>query len=91
MKDWEQKLGDFLRFNDRQVLAHAGTISKQTAEDLAKEEYERFAMRRREYKEAIGTADTIKQLEEAAKLLPAKKKEERNAPKQLEQPQNVHT
>ncbi len=74
MKDWEQKLGDFLRFNDRQVLPHAGTISKQTAEDLAKEEYERFGLRRREYKEAIGAAETIKQLEDAAKLLPAKKK-----------------
>ena len=56
------------------MLPHAGTISKQTAEDLAKEEYERFGLRRREYKEAIGAAETIKQLEDAAKLLPAKKK-----------------
>jgi hypothetical protein len=70
MKDWERKLDDFLRFNERQVLPHAGRVSKQSAEDHARAEYEKFSARRRQYKEAIGEAETIKQLEKAAKLLP---------------------
>ena len=74
MKDWERKLDDFLRFNERQVLPHAGRVSKQSAEDHARAEYEKFSTRRRQYKEAIGEAETIKQLEKAAKLLPEKRK-----------------
>ncbi|MCU0286521.1 MAG: virulence RhuM family protein [Acidobacteria bacterium] len=70
MKEWEQKLEEFLRFNDRRVLPNAGKVSKQEAEDHAKEEYEKFKVRRREYKESIGEKDYIKQLEEAAKFLP---------------------
>jgi len=49
-------------------------VSKQNAEDHARVEYEKFSARRRQYKEAIGEAETIKQLEKAAKLLPEKRK-----------------
>jgi len=69
MKDWEQKLDEFLRFNERKVLSNAGKVSKQDAEEYAKTEYELFAIRRRAYKESIGEAETIKQLEEVAKEL----------------------
>ena len=74
MKDWEQKLDEFLRFNDRKILPNAGKVSKQTAEEHAKAEYDQFEVRRREYKEAIGEAESIKQLEQAAKKLPSKTK-----------------
>jgi|LGVE01.1.fsa_nt_gb hypothetical protein len=37
-------------------------------------EYDQFEVRRREYKEAIGEAESIKQLEQAAKKLPSKTK-----------------
>jgi hypothetical protein len=69
MKDWEQKLDEFLRFNDRNVLPNAGKVSKRVAERHAKAEYDQFEIRRRAYKESIGEAETIKQLEEAAKEL----------------------
>jgi len=69
VKDWEQKLDEFLRFNERKVLPNAGKVSKQDAEGHAITEYERFEIRRRAYKESIGEAETIKQLEEAAKEL----------------------
>ncbi|KIE18208.1 2-hydroxyacid dehydrogenase [Smithella sp. SC_K08D17] len=75
MKDWEKKLDDFLKFNDRMVLPDAGKISKQEADDFAKNEYGHFAQRRREYKEAIGQEESIKQLEETAKKLGWKKPE----------------
>jgi len=67
MKDWEQKLDEFLRFNDRKVLPNAGKVSKQAAEKYAKAEYEQFEVRRRAYKESVGEEESIKQLEEAAK------------------------
>jgi hypothetical protein len=69
MKDWERKLDEFLKFNDRKVLPDAGSIHKQEADAFAKDEYNRFAERRREYKEALGEAESIKQLEYAVKLL----------------------
>jgi len=66
MKDWERKLDEFLKFNDRRVLPDAGKISKHEADDFARDEYDRFAERRRQYKEALGEAESIKALEEAA-------------------------
>jgi len=70
MKDWEQKLDEFLAFNDRKVLPDAGSVSKKDADDFAKNEYDRFAQRRREYKETLGQEESIKQLVAAAKWLP---------------------
>lgn len=73
MKDWEKKLDEFLVFNERKMLPDAGKISKQAADDFAKNEYDHFAQRRREYKEAIGQEESIKQLEETATKLGWKK------------------
>jgi hypothetical protein len=69
MKDWEQKLDEFLRFNERQVLSNAGRVSKKAAEDHAKAEFDKYEARRREYKESIGEVEIIRQLEHAAKML----------------------
>ena len=35
MKDWEKKINVFLKFNERQILSHAGQISKKIADELA--------------------------------------------------------
>lgn len=72
MQDWQQKLDDFLRFNERRVLPGAGTVSRKGAEDHARAEYEQFETRRREDREALGAADYVRQLEETARRLPAK-------------------
>lgn len=69
MKDWERKLDEFLEFNERRVLPDAGKVSKQEADDFARNEYDRFAERRRQYKEALGAVESIKALEEAATKL----------------------
>ena len=37
MADWESKLGDFLRFNGREVLENFGTVKREVAEKLALE------------------------------------------------------
>lgn len=70
MKDWERKLDEFLEFNERRVLPNAGSVSKKAADDHARQEYDRFAERRREHKEVLGQAETIKILEEATRRLP---------------------
>lgn len=69
MQDWEQKLDDFLRFNDRGVLPNAGKRSKKQADSKAHAEYELFANQRRAEKEALGEQDQFKQLEAAANML----------------------
>lgn len=40
MKDWIEKLNSFLKFNERDILTNAGTISQEVAESLASQEYE---------------------------------------------------
>ena len=69
MRDWERKLDEFLAFNDRRVLPDAGKVSKKTADEHARQEYERFAERRRKHKETVGESESIKALEEAARAL----------------------
>ena len=42
MADWVQKLDAFLRFNEYEVLTHAGTVSHEVARQLAEGRYEQF-------------------------------------------------
>lgn len=42
MKDWIAKLDDFIRFNERELLIHAGKISHQQAIEKAHEEYDKY-------------------------------------------------
>ncbi|MDA3806782.1 MAG: virulence RhuM family protein [Thiomicrorhabdus sp.] len=54
LNDWETKLNQFLEFNDRDVLDNAGRISKQQADDKAKEQYTIYSEQRRLQQEAKG-------------------------------------
>lgn len=47
MADWESKLGDFLRFNGREVLENFGTVKQEVAEKLVLEQYEQYDAKRR--------------------------------------------
>lgn len=47
MADWESKLGDFLRFNGREVLENFGTVKREVAEKLALGQYEQYDANRR--------------------------------------------
>lgn len=70
LKDWEIKLDDFLRFNERDVLTHKGTVRKKTADTHAQAEYEQFAERRRILLEAEGERANLEALEAIAKQVP---------------------
>src|SRR5262249_36536896 len=65
LKDWEIKLDEFLRFNERAVLPDAGSISRVEADARAEAEYEQFTERRRALREAEGEQETFKLLEDA--------------------------
>lgn len=44
MSDWIGKLDDFLRMSDREILAHAGSVSHERAALTAEAEYEKFRL-----------------------------------------------
>ena len=74
LKDWETKLNEFLRFNERAVLGDKGKVTKDAANARAEAEYEEFAARRRAMLEGEAERDAQKALEDAARKLPEKPK-----------------
>jgi len=73
LSDWQQKLDDFLAFNERDVLPNAGQVSRADADQLAGDEYAKFDARRRDVAEEQGERDGLKALEDLAKKLPKKR------------------
>ena len=67
LRDWETRLDDFLRFNERAVLPNAGAMSREDADRRAHEEYARFEARRRLDAESAGEAEAMKMLKRAAR------------------------
>jgi hypothetical protein len=68
MRDWSVKLDAFLQFNERDVLDNPGKISKEVAERLAIEQYERFHARRL----ASAGEDVAGELDQAGRKLEGK-------------------
>lgn len=58
MADWEQKLGDFLAFNGREVLQNFGKVTRQAAEKKALEQYDLYDAHRRRL-EAESSVDEL--------------------------------
>ena len=48
MADWISKLDDFIRLSERDILAHAGRVSHQEAEDHAHAQYDQYERQRRQ-------------------------------------------
>jgi len=72
MRDWRERLDDFLRFNERGVLEGAAAVSREHADRRAMEEYETFHQRRLQQADARAEEETLRQLTRAAKRLPKK-------------------
>lgn len=45
MRDWIQKLDDFLKLSGKELLVHAGTVSAELARQKANQEYDKFRQR----------------------------------------------
>lgn len=68
MSDWETKLGEFLRFNGREVLENSGKVKRAVAEKLALDQYEKYDANRR-----IEESADIDELTDSVKRLDGKK------------------
>ena len=42
MKDWSDKLNAFLKFNEKDILAHPGKVSAEVAKSFAESEFEKY-------------------------------------------------
>jgi hypothetical protein len=74
LRDWQTRLDEFLRFNDRNVLPDGGSVTRMEADEKAEHEYEEFAMRRRSHREAQAESEAMREIEQAAKNLPSSRK-----------------
>lgn len=68
MKDWINRLDDFLTMTGNDILTNAGSVSNQKALDKAHKEYEKF---KEQIKNELSKAekDFIKQIDTTAKKL----------------------
>ena len=80
LRNWQTRLDDFLRLNERAILPDAGKVRREQADAIAEKEYELFAARRRVQLESEAETDTLRQLEDEVKKLPAAKKPKRPKP-----------
>ena len=70
MKDWEEKLNNFLKFNEKQILKTAGKISELNAKKQALLTYSKYKelLRLEAKKNSIKELETdIKELKELLK------------------------
>lgn len=71
MKDWATKLDDILRLNGRQLLTHAGKISRKLADQKSSDEYSKYKTSQKK----IEREQSLKELESDIKMLEQKKNE----------------
>lgn len=70
MKDWVKKLNDILTINERQILEHAGQVTRQLAEEIAASQYEKFKQKQRQ----LEKTESMQQLEADLKKIESEKK-----------------
>jgi len=62
LQDWQTKLDDFLRLNERDVLIGAGPMTRKAADDKATSEFDRYTVEQRRLSEAEGERSNIEAL-----------------------------
>ena len=73
MKDWVQKLDDFLRMSESEVLENAGKISHEMAVERANEEYKKYREKNSDELSQV-ERDFLETIKETQKQLEGKKK-----------------
>ena len=68
MADWKERLDAFLRFNEREVLTDAGSVSHEVAQALAEGEFAKHEAQRRQLEAAEPTSDFDRLVEETKRL-----------------------
>ncbi len=72
MADWIEKLDDFLKMSDNEILTHAGKISHQQAAQKAIAEYEKYRERTKNELSEV-EKHFLESIEKTAKMLKGKK------------------
>lgn len=75
MKDWIQRLDDFLNMTGNDILKNAGSVSRKQMLKKAEQEYEKYKEQTKNELSKV-EKDFIKQIEQTAKTLKDKKDEE---------------
>jgi hypothetical protein len=70
MKDWIERLDSILKLNGRELLNHAGQISREMAMEKAEAEFEKYSNTKRQ----IEYEDSLKEIEEDINRLKKLKK-----------------
>jgi hypothetical protein len=73
LRDWQERLDDFLRFNERAVLDNSGSVSHDAAERHAHREYDQFQDRRRIEAEQEAERRHLEEISETIRSLPRAK------------------
>jgi hypothetical protein len=68
MADWITKLDAFLQFNERNILSHAGTISRELAHEHAEREFEKYRAEQRRLEKDLPTSDFDKAVEQVKRI-----------------------
>lgn len=79
MSDWVKKLDAFLQFNERNILAHAGKVSHELAEQHAYQQFEQYDAQRRRLDDQQASdfdkaVEEVKRLDAISKPKPRKQK-----------------
>lgn len=72
MADWIEKLDEFLKMSDSEILTHAGKISRQQAAQKATEEYEKYRERTKNELSEV-EKHFLESIDRTAKMLKGKK------------------
>ena len=72
MKDWTQRLDAIIQLNGRELLSHAGKVSRQQALKKSAQEYDKYKMTRRQ----LQREESLQELEHDLKQLKSPRKSE---------------
>jgi len=69
MAQWSDKLDAFLKFNEQEILTHAGQVKAEVAKKIAEDRYEEFDWKRKNVEALAANEEDLKQLEEIERKL----------------------
>jgi hypothetical protein len=67
MDGWRSNLGRFLTFNDRPLLTHNGSVSREQMQSITEKRYAEFDAARKEAERLAADAEDVKALEDVEK------------------------
>ncbi len=69
MEQWSEKLDAFLKFNEQELLTHAGRVKAEIAKKIAEDRFREFDQKRKKEEASAADQEDLKQLEEMEKRL----------------------